>query len=71
MVRKKWKKDREIKELITLRVAAQGSGLYLFLPKALCEQYDINGGDRVKVQLRVLFKRDYEGEEKGEGEGAT
>lgn len=61
-MRKKWKHSREIKELITLSVSGSGTGLYLYLPKKLCEQYDINAGDRVKVQLRELFKRDYANE---------
>lgn len=62
---KKWKKPREIKELLSLNVAAMGGGLYLYLPKDLCRQYNIEAGDRVKVQLRQLFKRDWkaEGEE--------
>lgn len=68
MVRKKWKHKREIKETITLSVSGSGGGLYLYLPTKVCEVYDINGGDRVKVQLRELFKRDYEAEEKGEGD---
>lgn len=59
MARKKWKLTREIKELITLSVSGSGGGQYLYLPKKLCEQYDINAGDRVKVQLRELFKRDW------------
>jgi len=63
MVRKKWKHVREIKELITLSVSGSGGGLYLYLPKKLIEQYDINAGDRVKVQLRDLFKRDYQNED--------
>ena len=58
-MRKKWKQTREIKELLTLSVSGSGGGLYLYLPKKLCEQYDIIAGDRVKVQLRDLFKRDY------------
>lgn len=61
-MRKKWKHVREIKELITLSVSGSGGGLYLYLPKKLIEQYDINAGDRVKVQLRDLFKRDYANE---------
>lgn len=64
-MRKKWKQVSEIKELITLSVSGSGGGLYLYLPKKLCELYDINGGDRVKVQLRGLFKRDYGAEENG------
>jgi len=62
---KKWKVVREIKERRTLNVSSHGRGLYLYLPKDLCEVYDINGGDRVKAQLLELFKRDYEAEEKG------
>jgi len=64
-MRKKWKQAREIKELITLSVSGSGGGLYLYLPKKLCEQYDIIAGNRVKVQLRELFKRDYDGERGG------
>jgi len=59
---KKWKFTREIKELLTLSVSGSGGGLYLYLPKKLCEQYDVTAGDRVKVQLRELFKRDWDGE---------
>lgn len=64
---KKWRFAREIKELRTLRVSAQGTGLYLFLPKRFCETYGVNGGDQIKVQLRDLFTRDW----KGEGEDQT
>jgi len=63
---KKWKVVREIKERRTLNVSTHGRGLYLYLPKDLCEVYEINGGDRVKVQLLELFKRDHSEEEKGE-----
>lgn len=56
---KKWKRVREIKELLTLNVSAAGNGLYLHLKKDLCEQYDIIAGDRIKVQLRILYKRDW------------
>lgn len=67
-MRKKWKHIREIKELLTLNVSGHGTGLYLYLPKDLVEQYDITAGDRVKVQLRDLFKRDWHGEGNGEGD---
>lgn len=55
-MRKEWKKDREIKEILSLRVGTSGGALVLGIPKALCEQYDIYQGDRIKVQLRELFK---------------
>lgn len=61
-MRKKWKAGREIKETLTLNVASSGTGLYLFLPKDLREQYEINAGDRVKVQLKQVFKRDWAAE---------
>ena len=64
---KKWKIVKEIKERRTLNVSTHGKGLYLYLPKDLCEVYEINGSDRVKVMLLELFKRDYSEEEKGEG----
>ena len=60
---KKWKIAREIKERRTLNVSTHGRGLYLYLPKDLCEVYEVNGGDRVKVMLLELFKRDYDAEE--------
>lgn len=63
---KKWKAVREIKERRTLNVSSHGRGLYLYLPKDFCEVYDVIGGDRVKVQLLELFKRDHSEEEKGE-----
>lgn len=55
-MRREWKKDKEIKELLSLRVSTSGGCLVLGIPKALCEQYDIWAGDRVKVQLRALYK---------------
>lgn len=61
-MRKKWKAGREIKETLTLNVSGQGTGLYLYLPKDLREQYNINAGDRVKVQLKQLYKRDWAAE---------
>jgi hypothetical protein len=64
---KKWKVVREIKERRTLNVSSHGRGLYLYLPRDLCEVYEINGGDRVKVMLLDLFKRDYSEENTGEG----
>ena len=60
---KKWKIVKEIKERRTLNVSTHGKGLYLYLPKDLCEVYEINGSDRVKVMLLELFKRDYDAEE--------
>jgi len=63
---KKWKPAGEIKVETILHVSATGEGLALFLPKRLCETYDIIGGDQVKVELKTLFKRDWTGEEKGE-----
>lgn len=55
----KYKPVGEIKEIRTLRVSASGRGLYLYLPKSLCEQYDIIAGDRIKVQLKEHYKRDW------------
>jgi len=46
-----WQKKRDIGELRTLRVSAAGRGLYLYLPKDLCEQYGLVAGNRVKVKL--------------------
>lgn len=63
---KLWKVVREIKERRTLNVSSHGKGLYLYLPKDLCEIYGINGGDRVKVQLLELFKCDWAEEEQEE-----
>jgi len=63
---KKWKVEREIKERRTLNVSSHGRGLYLYLPKDLCEVYGVNGGDRIKAQLLELFKRDWAEEEKGD-----
>ena len=55
-MRKTWKKAREIKETLSLNVSTSGGRPVLSLPKALVEQYDIWSGDRVKVQLRALYK---------------
>jgi len=57
-MRKTWKKDKEIKELLTLNVTTSGGRPVLSLPKDLVEQYDIWAGDRVKVQLRALYKEE-------------
>lgn len=65
-MRKKWKKPLEIKELLSLNVSKTGGGLYLYLPRDTCAQYHIDAGDRIKLQLRQLFKRDWAVE--GEGE---
>lgn len=56
LVRRDWKMVKEIKELLSLRVGTSGGSLVLGIPKALAEQYDIDQGDRIKVQLRELFK---------------
>lgn len=55
-MRKEWKQVREIKEILSLKVTTSGGREVLSLPKALVEQYGIWSGDRVKVQLRALFK---------------
>ena len=68
-MRKIWKPVKEIQETRTLNVAGAGGGLYLHLPKDLCELYGINGGDTIKVQLRSLYKRDYEAERGEETKG--
>jgi len=52
----RWEKIGEIRETHSLRVAGRGNGLYLFLPKGLCEVHGIVAGDRVKVQLRDHFR---------------
>lgn len=64
---KKWKEVGEIGETRTLAVSGSGGGLYLYLPKPLCELYSIVAGDQIKVTLRAHIKRDYADEEKGEG----
>ena len=60
---KQWKSTQIIDERRTLNVSSHGKGLYLYLPKDLCEVYGINTGDRVKVQLLDLFKRERPKEE--------
>lgn len=64
---KKWKESGDIGETRTLAVSGSGGGLYLYLPKPLCELYKIVAGDQIKVTLRAHIKRDYAAEEKGEG----
>lgn len=64
---KLWKMVGEIQETRTLAVSGSGGGLYLYMPKRLCETYNIIAGDQVKVTMRTHLKRDYAAEEKGEG----
>ncbi len=56
LMRKEWKQAREIKETLSLRVTTTGGRPALFIPKNVCDLYDIRAGDMVKVQLRALFK---------------
>jgi len=56
----------KIGETRTLKVAARGAGLYLYLPKDLREVYGVMAGDRIEVKLgRIYRPREYVG---GEGE---
>jgi hypothetical protein len=66
---KKWKYVRDVGEKLTLNVSGAGSGLYLHLPKDLCNTYGIIAGDRMKVTLTDLFKRYYKTEEETEKRG--
>lgn len=45
-----------VKETHSLRVSARGDGLYLYLPRGLCEVHGIMAGDRVKVQLLEHYR---------------
>jgi hypothetical protein len=67
IVIRKWRTVEAIDETRTLAVSGSGGGLYLYLPKPLCELYSIVAGDQIKVTLRAHIKRDYAAEEKGEG----
>ena len=53
---KEYEKIGEIRETHSLRVAGRGNGLYLFLPRGLCEVHGIIAGDRIKVQLRDHYR---------------
>jgi hypothetical protein len=53
---KEYDKIGEVRETHSLRVAGRGNGLYLFLPRGLCEVHRIIAGDRIKVQLRDHFR---------------
>jgi hypothetical protein len=66
---KKWKLRGEVNEKLTLNVSASGSGLYLHLPKDLCNTYDIIGGERIKVHLVEVYGRDWPAEEEEEKRG--
>lgn len=46
----------EIKETRSLRVSARGDGLCLYLPKGLCEVYDIISGDKIKAHLTDHYR---------------
>jgi len=55
-MRPTFEKIGEIKETHSLRVSQKGGGLYLYLPKGLCEVHGIWAGDRIKATLRDLFR---------------
>jgi len=55
-MRLEFEKIGEIRETHSLRVSQQGEGLYLYLPKGLCEVHGIWAGDRIKATLRDLFR---------------
>jgi len=55
-VRKFYKKVHEIKEVRSLNVTTTGQSLAVYLPKDLCDQYEIFAGDRVKVQFRAVYR---------------
>jgi hypothetical protein len=46
-----------VNEIITLGVPARGDGLCLYLPKDLCNLYDLIAGDRMKVHLLEHFRK--------------
>jgi len=55
-MRLEFEKIGEIRETHSLRVSQQGEGLYLYLPKGLCEVHGIWAGDRIKATLKDLFR---------------
>jgi len=63
---KLWKQVDEIQETRTLAVSGSSGGLYLYLPKALCELYGIIADDQIKVTMCAHIKRDHVAEEKGD-----
>jgi len=55
-MRREFERIGEIKETHSLAVSQRGGGLYLYLPKGLCEVHGIWAGDRIKATLRDLFR---------------
>ena len=53
---KEYEKIGDISETRTMRVSMYGSGLYLYLPKAVVELYDVMAGDMVKAKLMTVFR---------------
>jgi len=51
-----FEKIGEIRETHSLRVSQQGEGLYLYLPRGLCEVHGIWAGDRIKATLRDHYR---------------
>jgi hypothetical protein len=46
-----------------LRVSRHGAGNYLYLPKKICETYDIDAGDCIEVELLEHYKEEFREEE--------
>lgn len=46
-----------IGETLNLRVSARGEGLYLYLPKSICEVHGLLTGDRIKAKLTEHYRQ--------------
>lgn len=52
-----YEKIGEIREELNLRVSARGEGLYLYLPKSICEVHNLLTGDRIKAKLTDHYRQ--------------
>lgn len=46
-----------------LTVSRHGTGIYIHLPKKICDTYDVSAGDRIEVELLDHFKEEFRKEE--------
>lgn len=55
-MKEEYEKIGDISETRTMRVSMYGNGLYLYLPKAFVDLYDVMAGDMVKAKLMDIFR---------------
>jgi len=61
------KKIGKIGVSLPLRVSRSGGGLYLYIPKGICDVHGIEGGDQIEVKLEDHYTPVYKPKKEEEG----